>query len=134
MRLRDLRQQFFDLAEDTEDLLQFLKRFGAWNYRKASSHWMREGSYAEDEDTGGLGIELRKDAIRTPTLLSWWKAKRRGAISRVPRRSCVVVDPRHVWKLHARETGDLGDACCCLTGSRTAGEGSGRTTRMYVAE
>ena len=79
-------------------------------------------------------LDPTKDAIRTPTLFSWWKAKRRGAISRVPCRSCVVVDPRHVWKLHAREPGDLGDACCCLTGSRTAGEGSGRTTRMYVSE
>ena len=25
-------------------------------------------------------------------------------------RPCVVVDPMHVWKLHAREPGDLGDA------------------------
>jgi len=66
------------------------------------------------------GIDLRKDAIRTPMLLSWWKAKRRGAISRVPCRSCVVVDPRHVWKLHAREPGDLGDACC-LTGQQDGG-------------
>ena len=65
--------------------------------------------------------------------MSWWKAKRRGAISRVPCQSCVVEDPRHVWKLHAREPGDLGDACC-LTSSRTAGEGSGRTTRMHVTE
>ena len=24
---------------------------------------------------------------------------------------CVVADPMHVWKLHAREPGDLGDAC-----------------------
>jgi hypothetical protein len=23
---------------------------------------------------------------------------------------CVVADPMHVWKLHAREPGDLGDA------------------------
>jgi hypothetical protein len=35
-----------------------------------------------------------------------------GAISQVFARSCVVVDPRHAWKLHAREPGDLGDACC----------------------
>ena len=48
--LRELRQQFFDLAEKTQDLLQFLNRFGAWNYRKVSGHWMRAGSYAEDED------------------------------------------------------------------------------------
>ena len=33
-----------------------------------------------------------------------------GALTRVPGRSCVVVDPMHVWKLHAREPGDLGDA------------------------
>ncbi len=62
--------------------------------------------------TGGLGIELRKDAIRTLTLLTWRKATWAGAISQVPARSCVVVDPRHAWKLHAREPGDLGDACC----------------------
>ena len=30
------------------------------------------------QGTGGLGIELRKDAIRTPTLLIWWKATWRG--------------------------------------------------------
>jgi RNA-directed DNA polymerase len=46
---------------------------------------------------------------------------------------CVVADPRHVWELHAREPGDLGDTCW-PTSSRTAGEGSGRTTRMCVAE
>src|ERR1700749_4993587 len=83
--------------------------------------------------TGGLGIELRKDAIRTLTLLHWRKAIRAGAISEVPARSCVVVDLRHAWKLHAREPGDLGDACFPM-GSRTAGEGSGRTARMDVAE
>src|SRR6202451_2567781 len=65
--------------------------------------------------------------------LHWRKATRAGAISQVFARSCVVVDPRHAWKLHARELGDLGDACC-LTSSRTAGEGSGRTTRMHVTE
>jgi hypothetical protein len=48
--LRDLRQQFFDLAENTEDLLQFLKRFGAWNYRKASGYWMGEHLDADAED------------------------------------------------------------------------------------
>src|SRR5207302_5286434 len=51
----------------------------------------------------------------------------------VPVRSCVVVDPRHAWKLHAREPGDLGDACC-ETSSRTAGEGLGRNARTNVPE
>ena len=60
--------------------------------------------------TGGLGIELRKRTIRTPTLSTKWKAIWRGTLMRVPRQSCVVGDPMHVWKLHAREPGDLGDA------------------------
>lgn len=30
---------------------------------------------------------------------------------RVSGRSCVVEGPRHAWKLHAREPGDLEDAC-----------------------
>jgi len=76
---------------------------------------------ALNRGTGGLGIELRKDAIRTLTLLHWRKATWAGAISQVPARSCVVVDPRHAWKLHAREPGDLGDACCCLTGQQDGG-------------
>ena len=58
----------------------------------------------------GLGIELRKIAIGTPTLSSKRKAMRAGAQTQVPARSCVVVDPMHVWKLHAREPGDLGVA------------------------
>src|SRR5580700_9205527 len=62
--------------------------------------------------TGGLGIELRKQAIRTSTLSNRRKTTRAWAISRVPVRSCVVEDPRHAWKFHAREPGDLGDACC----------------------
>lgn len=45
---------------------------------------------------GGLGIELRKIAIRTPTLSSKRKATQPGALTRVPGWSCVVVDPRHV--------------------------------------
>jgi hypothetical protein len=48
--LRDLRQQFFDLAEDTEDLLKFLNRFGAWNYRKEYGYWRSEHLDADSED------------------------------------------------------------------------------------
>ena len=39
----------------------------------------------------------------------------------------------HFWKLHAREPGDLGDACDEIS-RRTAGEGSGHTARVYVPE
>ncbi len=35
------------------------------------------------------------------------KATRTGAVARVPERSCVVEDPRHVSILSAREPGDL---------------------------
>ena len=48
--LRDLKQQFFDLTKDTEDLLQFLNRFGAWKYRKSYGHWVGEHLDADVED------------------------------------------------------------------------------------
>ena len=48
--LGDLSHQFFDLAESTEDLLQFLNRFGAWNYRKHYGYWGREPLDADNED------------------------------------------------------------------------------------
>ena len=38
------------------------------------------------------------------------EATRPAALTRAVGRPCVVVDPMHVWKLHAREPGDLGDA------------------------
>jgi len=38
------------------------------------------------------------------------KAIRQAALPRAAGRPCVVVDPMHVWKLHAREPGDLGGA------------------------
>src|SRR5712672_3003488 len=104
---------------------------GLNRHEAGNARVLRERS---SEPLGPEFCVVRKDAIRTPTLLTRRKATLAEAASRVPARSCVVVDPRHIWKLHAREPGDLGDACCCLTGSRTAGEGSGRTTRMYVAE
>src|ERR1019366_8915549 len=40
------------------------------------------------------------------------KATWSGTLARVPAQSGVVEDPRHALKLHAREPGDLGDACC----------------------
>ena len=32
-------------------------------------------------------------------------------LTRASGQPCVVKDPKHVWKLHTREPGDLGDAC-----------------------
>src|SRR6202453_3802400 len=86
---------------------------GVANRSAPSLRWTPRGvRRSVNRGTGGLGIELRKDAIRTLTLLHWRKAMWAGAISQVPAWSCVVVDPRHAWKLHAREPGGLGDACC----------------------
>jgi hypothetical protein len=33
-----------------------------------------------------------------------------SSVTRAAGQPCVVADPMHVWKLHAREPGDLGDA------------------------
>src|SRR5215831_7096685 len=54
------------------------------------------------------------------------KAIRPAALARAAGRPCVVADPRHVWKLPAREPGDLGDACS--EHSRQAG---GRRRKPY---
>src|SRR5437867_4610845 len=71
---------------------------------------------------GGLGIELRKYSSERRRCPCMRKATRREAPSRVSVRLCVVIDPRHAWKLHAREPGDLGDACRSKS-DRPAGEG-----------
>src|SRR5215471_20597212 len=54
------------------------------------------------------------------------KAIRPAALSRAAGRPCVVADPRHVWKLHAREPGDLGDA-----GSEHSRQAGGRRRKPY---
>jgi hypothetical protein len=60
---------------------------------------------------GGVGIQLRKDPSGRQRPQNWRLATRTGAIARVSARSGVVVDPRHTYKLHAREPGDLGNTC-----------------------
>src|SRR5690349_9584959 len=82
---------------------------------------------------GGLGIELRKIAIGTPTLSSKRKAAWPGTLARVPGWSRVVVDPTHVQKLHAREPGDLGGAWREPRG-RPVGEGDSRTSHVHISE
>jgi len=82
---------------------------------------------------GWASIELRKIAIGMPTLSSKRKATRSGAIARVSDRSRVVVDPRHVQKLYAREPGDLGGACSDPTAGRR-GKANSRTPRAHVFE
>jgi hypothetical protein len=44
---------------------------------------------------GGVGIHLRKDAIRTPTSLLGAEGNMNSAIARAPAQSGVVEDPRH---------------------------------------
>jgi hypothetical protein len=60
---------------------------------------------------GGVGIQLRKDHPgRQPSKYARL-AIRTEAIARACDRSGLVEDPRHTYKLHAREAGDLGDTC-----------------------
>jgi hypothetical protein len=54
-------------------------------------------------------------------------------IARVLVQSGVVEDPRHAWKLHARQPGDLGDACD-ENQSQDGGRRPGHTSRVYVSE
>ena len=42
------------------------------------------------QGTGGLGIELQKDAIGAPTRLTWWKATWRGGYrAKCAHRDCL---------------------------------------------
>src|ERR1035437_6668170 len=50
--------------------------------------------------------------IGMPTRSQSWKETPMVKISRDARGSCVVVDPEHAEKLHAREPGDLRCARC----------------------
>ena len=51
--------------------------------------------------------------------------------ARVSVRSGVVEDPRHTYKPHAREPGDLGNTCRPI---QQQVEGDCRTARVYVSE
>jgi hypothetical protein len=61
------------------------------------------------------------------------KAKSRHSQSRGCREPCVVADPRHARKLHAREPGYL-RTICTRKWSRSACEGQGRTTSVNGTE
>src|SRR6516225_11200624 len=54
---------------------------------------------------GGVGIELRKLAIWTPTLLKWRKATWTEALARVPVQSGVVEDPTARLETSCTRTG-----------------------------
>src|SRR5215469_4288678 len=83
---------------------------------------------------GGVGIELRKLAIWTPTLLKWRKATWTEALARVPVQSGVVEDPTARLETSCTRTGRPRRRLWRTFTGRTAGEGSGHTARMYVSE
>ena len=78
-------------------------------------------------------MEPREIATRTPTLWICRKATRPEALARACGQSCVVIDPRHAQKHHAREPGDL-QGVSAPTGSRPVREGDSRTAGMYALE
>src|SRR5580704_4549953 len=61
-----------------------------------------------DRGIGGPGIELRKTNTGRRPCGQKGKATRPAPKARAVGRPCVVVDPEHAEKLHAREPGDLG--------------------------
>jgi hypothetical protein len=61
------------------------------------------------------------------------KATCSSAVARALGQSCVVVDPRHACKLHAREPGDLGGACRGAPW-QAGGNSDSRTARMHASE
>ena len=68
----------------------------------------RGGGRSVDRGIGGPGIELRKTNSGRRPCGQKGKATRPVARTRAAGRPCVVVDPGHAEKLHAREPGDLG--------------------------
>src|SRR5579864_2404551 len=66
------------------------------------------GERSVDRGIGGPGIELRKTNSGRRPCGQKGKATRPAAEARAVGRPCVVVDPEHAEKLHAREPGDLG--------------------------
>ena len=77
-----------------------------------------------------MSFENLKSGCRPCYLMG--KATHAPTPARAGEWSRVVVDPRHAEQLHAREPGDLGDVRRNRGGP--AGEGFGRTARMYVSE
>jgi hypothetical protein len=61
-----------------------------------------------DRGIRGPGIELRKTSLGRRPCGQKGKATWPAAKARAVGRLCVVVDPEHAEKLHAREPGDLG--------------------------
>src|ERR1019366_3295799 len=103
---------------------------------------------------GGLGIDLRKTPIRTPTFLDLCgRQHASGATARVPGQSCVVVDPSARLETSYTRTGRPRGApvgavtterslrgCSrtlpagCGVNDRSTGEGFGRKTRGQATE
>jgi hypothetical protein len=69
------------------------------------------GEAKRKQGIGGLGIVLRKDAIRMLTPYTVAESHMDGNDNASPGQSCVVEDPRARLETHAREPGDLGDIC-----------------------
>jgi RNA-directed DNA polymerase len=71
----------------------------------AGSH--KAGREALTGEKAGWAIEPRNGAyFREPTLSRNAEGNRMGVANARPLSPCAVEDPRHAWKLYAREPGD----------------------------
>src|SRR5215831_1440701 len=95
---------------------------------------LRDVQRSVNRGKDGLGIELRKSAIRASTLFARRKTTRPAARARAAGRPCVVVDPEHVWTFHAREPGASETPEAIRYRDRPASEGKSRTARVHVFE
>ncbi len=82
-------------------------------------------------------LSFEKSLFQDADTLTYVEGNTAGRVeSRAARRSCVVEDPAHAEKQHAREPGDLRSASVdtCRVDPRPARKGSGRNAGMHASE
>jgi hypothetical protein len=82
----------------------------------------------------GWDIELRKDAIRMPTLFTYAEGYMDGNDSASSRTILRSRRPQSTPRNFMHENGETSEISAIDADRRTAGEGQGRTARMYVFE
>ena len=82
----------------------------------------------------GWDIELRKDAIRMPTRSTTTEGYMDGSDNASPRTVLRSRRPQNTPRNFMHENRETSEISVIEADRRTAGEGQGRTARMYVSE
>jgi hypothetical protein len=82
----------------------------------------------------GWAIELRKDTIQTPTRLTCAEGNMSRDVSASPGSVRRSRRPQNTPRNFIRENRETSETPAVELGSRSAGEGSGHTARVYVCE